>query len=308
MKVTVAIVTYKRAWALPYSLGSIANQTRKPDEVVIVLKPSGDGSEDVIKKFTSELPIRLILQGRGNFTDALQIAIDNADGDLVLFIDDDAVAEEKWIEKYITLFENLSNAGAIGGNIYKGYINNGSVVKTIEPFYGEAPTRRVFYREPLPEFVGYTSWIAKSGFMGMANPQYDGVFKYALLGGVNMAFRRDAVVNCPIADLFRKSRKGIWNEQILAYCARRKGYDIYSARGTSAPTVWHFAYNQSLTRGKGFWHEFWFHYDRVANYWRLKKLGANVSFVSYIAACFASLRVKPLPRLLATIYAWAVKI
>jgi glycosyltransferase involved in cell wall biosynthesis len=308
VKVTVAIVTYKRAWALPYSLSSIANQTRKPDEVVIVLKPSGDGSEDEIKKFISILPIKLILQGRGNVTDALQIAIDNADGDLILFIDDDAVAEERWIEKYITLFENLPNAGAISGNVYKGYINNGLVVKTAEPFYGEVPTRRVFYREPLPEFAGYIGWIAKSGFMGMANPQYNGIFKYALLIGVNMAFRRSAINNCPLARLFKKSRKGLWFEQILAYCARGKGYDIYGAKGANAPTVWHLVHNQSLTRGKGFWHEFWLHYDRVANYWRLKKLGANVSFVSYIAACFASLRVKSLSRLLATIYAWAVKI
>jgi glycosyltransferase involved in cell wall biosynthesis len=307
VKVTVAIVTYKRAWALPYSLGSIANQTRKPDEVVIVLKPSGDGSEDVIKKFTSALPIRLILQGRGNFTDALQIAIDNADGDLVLFIDDDAVAEERWIEKYAALFENLPNAGAISGNVYKGYISNGSVVKTAEPFYGEVPTRRVFYREPLPEFAGYIGWIAKSGFLGMANPPHDGVFKYTLLSGVNMAFHRYAVVGCPIADLFRKSRKGMWNEETLAYCARRKRYDIYGARGTNAPTVWHLVHTQSLTRGKGFWHEFWLHYDRVVNYWRLKKLGADVSFTSYVAACLVSLRVRPLPRLLATIYAWTVR-
>jgi glycosyltransferase involved in cell wall biosynthesis len=41
VKVTVAMVTYRKAWALPHSLASIANQTRKPDEVVIVLKPSG---------------------------------------------------------------------------------------------------------------------------------------------------------------------------------------------------------------------------------------------------------------------------
>jgi len=45
VKVTVAMVTYRRAWALPHSLASIAGQTRKPDEVLIVLKPSGDGSE-----------------------------------------------------------------------------------------------------------------------------------------------------------------------------------------------------------------------------------------------------------------------
>ncbi len=40
MNDTVAIVTYRRVW-MPHSLASIVNQTRKPDEVVIVLKPSG---------------------------------------------------------------------------------------------------------------------------------------------------------------------------------------------------------------------------------------------------------------------------
>jgi glycosyltransferase involved in cell wall biosynthesis len=54
VKVTVAMVTYRRAWALPHSLASIASQTRKPDEVLIVLKPSGDGSEEIINKFSSQ--------------------------------------------------------------------------------------------------------------------------------------------------------------------------------------------------------------------------------------------------------------
>ncbi len=104
MKVTVAMVTYRRVWALPHSLASIANQTRKPDEVVIVLKPSGDGSEEVISSFSTQLPIELVVQERGNFTDAVQMAIDNAKGDVILFLDDDAVAEKKWVEKY----ENLT--------------------------------------------------------------------------------------------------------------------------------------------------------------------------------------------------------
>jgi Glycosyltransferases involved in cell wall biogenesis len=79
------MVTYKRAWALPHCLANIANQTRKPDEVVIVLKPSGDGSEEVIRSFSTQLPIKLVVQGRGNFTDAVQIAIDNARGTLYFF-------------------------------------------------------------------------------------------------------------------------------------------------------------------------------------------------------------------------------
>ncbi len=31
-------MTYRRAWALPHSLASIVNQTRKPEDVVMVLK------------------------------------------------------------------------------------------------------------------------------------------------------------------------------------------------------------------------------------------------------------------------------
>jgi glycosyltransferase involved in cell wall biosynthesis len=154
VKVTVAIVTYRRAWALPHSLASIVNQTRKPDEVVIVLKPSGDGSEEVIRSFSSQLPIKLVVQDRGNFTDAVQMAIDNAEGGVILFLDD-AVAEERWVEKYENLFNSLPNVGGISGTTYKAYIKSGKVVKTHEPFYDEKPPRNAFYRKPLPEYVNY---------------------------------------------------------------------------------------------------------------------------------------------------------
>ncbi len=41
---------------------------------------------------------------RGNFTDAVQMAIDDAKGNVILFLVDNAVAEERWVEKY----ENLT--------------------------------------------------------------------------------------------------------------------------------------------------------------------------------------------------------
>jgi glycosyltransferase involved in cell wall biosynthesis len=156
VKVTVAMVTYRRrAWALPYSLTSIANQTRKPEDVVIVLKPSGDGSEEVMRSFSTQLPIKLVVQERGNFTNAVQMAIDNAKGNVILFLDDDAVAEERWGEKYENLFNSLPNVGGISGKSHKAYIKSGKVVKTHEPFYDEKPPRNAFHRKPLPEYVNY---------------------------------------------------------------------------------------------------------------------------------------------------------
>jgi len=63
VKVAVAMVTYRRA--LPYLLTSVASQTRKPEDVVMVLKLWGDGSEEVIKSFSSQLPIKLVAQEGG---------------------------------------------------------------------------------------------------------------------------------------------------------------------------------------------------------------------------------------------------
>jgi len=214
------MVTYRRAWALPHSLASIASQTRKPEDVVIVLKPSGDGSEEVIRSFSTQLPIKLVVQGRGNFTDAVQMAIDNAKGDVILFLDD-AVAEEKWVEKYENLFDSLPNVGGISGVTYKAYIESGMVVKTYEPFYDETTPRNAFYRKPLPEHQDYYGWVVRSGFLGAKAPPGD-VYLSALLDGVNMGLLRDAVKDCPLAYLFKRSRMGNWYEKILAYCAKKK--------------------------------------------------------------------------------------
>jgi glycosyltransferase involved in cell wall biosynthesis len=308
VKVSVVIVTYRRAWALPYSLSSIASQTRKPDEVIVVLKPSGDGSEEIISKFSSQLPIKLLIQRQGNVTDAYQMAIDSASGDIILFIDDDAVAEERWIEKYLQLFKELPNAGGMGGATYKAYIENCTLRKTSEIFYHDIPTKRVFYREPLPEYHDYVCWISKSGFMGRGATSNNVILKSIALGGANMAFKRELLAECPLTLLYRRSRKGFEFEQILVHCVKKKGYDTFEIRGSKAPTIWHIVHEQLLTRGKGFWHEFWLHYDRVANYWRLKRLGANVSSIAYLIACIVTLRRRTLPRLLATTYVWFTRV
>jgi len=307
LKVSVAIVTYRRAWALPYSLSSIASQTRKPDEVIIVLKPSGDGSEEVISKFSSQLPIKLVIQREGNLAQAYQTAIDSASGDIILFIDDDAVAEERWVEKYVELFESLPDAGGISGPIYIAYLdNNGMLVKTQLYSFTKSP-RISFFRRPIPELSDYVVWLSVSGFGGSRKVPREGVFKSIGFVGANMGFRRGAIVDCPIAMLYRRSRKAFGFEWILAYHAKRKGFNSYGVQGFKGPAVWHIVHSQSVTRSKGFWHEFWLHYDRVSTYWRLKALGARVSLFAHIIGCLVMLRKETPARLLATLYAWLVK-
>jgi len=306
MKVSVAIVTYRRAWALPYSLQSVANQKRTPDEVVVVLKPSGDKSEEIIESFKGSLNIRLVIQERGNFTDAVSMAIRHSTGDIVLFLDDDAIAHEEWVTRYIDVFRKYKDMGGASGLVYKALLKDGSLVKTNEVFYPPVPTKPLPHRKPLAEYSEYCAWISQSGFMGRKQCN-NGIYRSALLGGVNMGLRRELVYDCPLAELYKKSRRGLWNESLLAYCIRRKGFHTYFIQDPGlSPTVWHIAHPQSLTRTPGFWSEFWIHYDRVVMYKRLKALGARVSPWRYALALALSLRKRPLPRLFATIYALVV--
>ena len=137
---------------MPHSLASIVNQTRKPDEVVIVLKPSGDGSEEVIRSFSTQLPIKLVVQERGNFTDAVQMAIDNARGDVILFLDDDAVAEERWVEKYENLTPCPTTAESVEQHI-KHISRTVKLSKLMSPSTMKNHKKIRFYRKPLPDYV-----------------------------------------------------------------------------------------------------------------------------------------------------------
>lgn len=307
MRVSVGVVTYRRAWSLPYLFQSLAEQTRTPDEILVVHKPSGDGSEEVIDRWKSQLPIRYFQQKDGNVITAYNIAIQNAAGDLLLFIDDDAIAEPRWAEKYLRFFDTYSDAGGATGIVYIAELRDGDVVKTGEIFNPPIPTRNAPHRAPLPEYEGYCGWIATSGFLGRRDCG-EGVIKSALLWGVNMAFRTELIRDCQLGQMYRKSRRGGRFEQFLAYCVRKKNYHTYELRAPDvAPVVWHISHTKSLTRERGFWPEFWLHYDRVAMYWRLKKLGARLSTWHFLVGAAILMRKNTLPRLLATLYGLVVR-
>ena len=307
MDVSAVMVTFRRAWSLPFALESLAAQSHRPDEVIVVLKPSGDGSEEIIKNYEAKLPIKSLIQTKGNFTDAVEMGYSSASHSLVLFMDDDAVAHKEWVERYVRFFSENEDAGGASGMTYKGYFSNDDVKLTQIEAYSETFARGGPHRLPLKAYEGYCGWISKSGFTGK-KPCDSPIIRSAFLVGANMAWRKEAIERCPLSRAFHRSRIGFSNEYFLAYCSRIRGYNTYELRDPNiAPIVWHLQHSDSLTRRPSSWKEFWIHYDRVANYWRLKMLNADVSFYAYLIALAASMRRKPLPRILATLYGLAVR-
>jgi len=303
MMTSVIITTYKRDWSLSYSLNSLKEQTQTPDEVVIVLKSHPhDKSEDIIKQFSKYLKINLIIQRQGNFTDAISMGIKASHGDLILFLDDDAIAEKNWIKKYLKLFKALPQAGGISGITYKAFKSRDSIILTKKKFYEEKETKISLHRTPLNIFKGYAEFISDSGIPARLLFPSQSIIHSALLNGVNMAWRKEALLGNDLAIAFRDSKIGNLNEQYLACYARLKGYHTYRINDLEiAPIVWHIDHPYSLQR-RPIWGEFWRNFDLAYNYWRLKHLGCQTSFPKYIMGLMILSRKKPFLRIPAYFY------
>jgi glycosyltransferase involved in cell wall biosynthesis len=293
MTVTVAIPTFRRSWAIKHSLSSLAKQSRSPDEVIVSLMPSNDGSEEIVKQFDEKLPIRLIVSKASNAIENYQCAIDNARSDILLFMDDDAIAHERLVERYVTLFRRLDGVGGIGGLVYSAYLDNEHVTLSGEPFYPREETRTAPHRRPMELYDSYSGWISTSGFLGI-KCEDDPVTLSGLIHGGNMAFLRDMIADLRLEELYQDKTLGTRFEQLLAYQVRRKGFHTYGIGDPEiAPIVWHMKHGQSLTRGSSFEKRFLMQVDDCAMYWKLKAMNADVSFARYLFGVAATSRKDP---------------
>lgn len=109
-KVSVILLTKNSAQTIEKSLGSIFEQTRKPDEVVVVDGGSSDGTLDIVDKY----PIKIVNEPGLGFGHARNLGVKNAEGDIVFFIDSDCYADPKWIEKMLLHFADPEIAGTTG--------------------------------------------------------------------------------------------------------------------------------------------------------------------------------------------------
>lgn len=104
--VAVVIRTRNRPQFLEQALGSVAAQTRKPDEVVVV----NDGGLDpspVLGRFQPQLPLKLVtLSASRGRTVAAQIGLESATAVVICFLDDD----DQWLPVHLeTLLAALAN-------------------------------------------------------------------------------------------------------------------------------------------------------------------------------------------------------
>jgi len=115
--VSVVVCTYNRMQWLTKCLKSLEEQDPRPDEVIVVDGPSTDGTRALLEKLSSQGAVRLVRQERlDGISAARNMGLAEAKGDIVCFIDDDAVAQPGWLASMMSAYSDPT-VGAVGGPV-----------------------------------------------------------------------------------------------------------------------------------------------------------------------------------------------
>jgi glycosyltransferase involved in cell wall biosynthesis len=89
-------------------LESIKNQTRQPDEIVIVDAGSFDGTTEKLESVQAarELPVRVVVVPGANISKGRNVAIEQATGDVIAATDAGTLLDKEWLEHLIKPLED----------------------------------------------------------------------------------------------------------------------------------------------------------------------------------------------------------
>lgn len=114
MKLSIIIPTYNRINSLLLTLESYYKDKEKIFEIIII-DQSSESIEIKIKDKYPEIKIKYIHHPYPSLTKARNIGIDNVEGDLVIFSDDDIELKENTLNNLLNIFQKEPNISLIGG-------------------------------------------------------------------------------------------------------------------------------------------------------------------------------------------------
>lgn len=102
MKISVIIPTYNGAHRILNVLRSLEKQSVMPNEVVVVIDGSTDGTAEKLHKEQFNLPgFKIIEQENKGRAMVRNRGAKEASGELLLFIDDDMIAPQDWVKNHV---------------------------------------------------------------------------------------------------------------------------------------------------------------------------------------------------------------
>ncbi len=123
MNITVIIPTYGRPESLEDCLNGFKKQLRLADEILVIVRDTDNLTWEFLEKFNTEsLPLKILTVKITGVVAAMNLGLDFSRGDIVCFIDDDAVPHNDWLAKIEAHFLADPELAGVGGRdlLYRG--------------------------------------------------------------------------------------------------------------------------------------------------------------------------------------------
>jgi GT2 family glycosyltransferase len=118
---SVIICTALRHELLQCCIESLTIQTLSPKEIELIVinnvPGSGDEIQLIVNKIHTPIDICVALEEEEGLSPARNRGISMAKGEILAFIDDDAIAAPDWLEAILKIFQTYPDAAAVGGKI-----------------------------------------------------------------------------------------------------------------------------------------------------------------------------------------------
>jgi len=121
---SVIVCTRDRARVLGPCLAALQRLRYSRFEVVVVDNTAGDAAvETLVRRIDSPVPFRYVVERNTGLARARNRGTQASEGDVVAFIDDDAIADTHWLAELARGYLGVEGAGSVNGSIMPAELN-----------------------------------------------------------------------------------------------------------------------------------------------------------------------------------------
>jgi glycosyltransferase involved in cell wall biosynthesis len=106
MKFSVVIISRNVENFIRDCLDSLVHQSRTPDEVIVVDSDSTDATHEIVEEYAAKWPFVKLYVYSSQKGEGRNYGAAKSTGDIIAFIDSDAIAHALWVEEMIKAMEN----------------------------------------------------------------------------------------------------------------------------------------------------------------------------------------------------------
>lgn len=222
--VSVIVPVYNRAKDIHRCISALFSQTYPKDmfEIIIVDDYSTDNLKEEVSGYKN---VKYVLNElEFGLPAARNMGLKEAKGNIIIFLDDDAIPENDYIQNVVKIFQTHESVGGVTGKlknvavqeIKKGIL--GRIMKHYARFFGISGF-----------FVNLdgVGEILSTGFTTSNFEKVDKIMEVRWLSGCNMSYSRETVEKTGLFDN-KYSGHAYHEDADFSYRAYKKGYKLYA--------------------------------------------------------------------------------